>query len=125
MASKYSRRRRAAYAVATVFAILRDDGSVDLFIDSRKFSPGVAEHLGNGVAIQPPADFGPALEALGEGGLRCWPISTSAASFVFDRLKAGGAEIVNGADPCAMPKSCKNEVEVDGARAAHRGMAWR
>jgi Xaa-Pro aminopeptidase len=102
------------------FAILRDDGSVDLFIDSRKLSPGVAEHLGNGVAIQPPADFGPALEALGEGGRRVLADPTSAASFVFDRLKAGGAEIVNGADPCAMPKSCKNAVEVDGARAAHR-----
>lgn len=102
------------------FAILRDDGSVDLFIDSRKLSPGVAEHLGNGVAIQPPADFGPALEALGEGGRRVLADPTSAASFVFDRLKAGGAEIVNGTDPCAMPKSCKNETEVDGARAAHR-----
>ncbi len=102
------------------FAILRDDGSVDLFIDSRKLSPGVTEHLGNGVAIQPPTDFGPALEALGEGGRRVMADPTSAASFVFDRLKAGGAEIVKGDDPCAMPKACKNETEVDGARAAHR-----
>lgn len=102
------------------FAILRDDGSVDLFIDPRKLSPGVTEHLGNGVAIQPPADFGPALEMLGEGGRRVLADPTSAASFVFDRLKAGGADIVKGDDPCAMPKACKSDTEVDGARAAHR-----
>lgn len=102
------------------FAILRDDGSVDLFVDARKLSPGVTEHLGNGVAIQPPEDFGPALEALGKGGRRVMADPTGAASFVFDRLRAGGAEIVKGTDPCAMPKACKNETEVDGARAAHR-----
>ena len=46
------------------FAILRDDGSVRLFIDRRKLAPGLDRHLGNEVAIEPPGRLGPALDAL-------------------------------------------------------------
>jgi Xaa-Pro aminopeptidase len=114
------------------FAILRKDGSVDLFIDPRKLAPGLAAHLGNGVSVQHPSGFGAALEALGRGGARIQAEEASAASYVFDRLKAGGARIVNAADPCALPKACKNEVEIRGTRAAHtrdgaavtRFLAW-
>ena len=45
---------------------------------------------------------------------------SSAAAWIFDRLAAAGAEVMRGADPCALPKACKNAVEIDGARAAHR-----
>jgi Xaa-Pro aminopeptidase len=114
------------------FAIVRRDRTVDLFIDPRKLSPGLAEHLGNGVSVQHPSGFGAALEALGSGGARIQAEETSAASYVFDRLKAGGAKIVNAADPCALPKACKNDVEIAGTRRAHvrdgaavtRFLAW-
>ncbi|MGH7094677.1 MAG: M24 family metallopeptidase, partial [Stellaceae bacterium] len=39
---------------------------------------------------------------------------------VFDRLGAAGAPIHRAADPCLLPKACKNPVELDGTRAAHR-----
>jgi Xaa-Pro aminopeptidase len=45
---------------------------------------------------------------------------TSAAAAVVNRLLRAGAEIVKGSDPCALPKACKNPVEIDGTRAAHR-----
>jgi Xaa-Pro aminopeptidase len=114
------------------FAIVRKDGSVDLFIDPRKLAPGLAAHLGNGVSMQHPSGFGAALEALGQGGVRIQAEEASAASYVFDRLKAGGARIVNAADPCALPKACKNEIEIRGTRSAHtrdgaavtRFLAW-
>ena len=102
------------------FAVVRRDGSVELFIDPRKLAPGTAAHLGNGVSVQQPSGFGAALEALGKGGARIQAEETSAASYVFDRLRAGGAKIVNAADPCALPKACKNAVEIEGARQAHR-----
>src|SRR6266478_2472295 len=41
------------------FAILRQDGSVNLFIDSRKLAPGLDRHLGNAVTIEPPDRLGP------------------------------------------------------------------
>ena len=67
-----------------------------------------------------PDELGPALDALaGEGGL-VQADPASAASWIFDRLDAAGARIHRAADPCVLPKACKNMVEVDGTRAAHR-----
>ena len=40
--------------------------------------------------------------------------------WMVDRLTEGGAEVSRGADPCVLPKACKNAVELDGIRAAHR-----
>jgi Xaa-Pro aminopeptidase len=34
-------------------------------------------------------------------------------------LAEAGTEVVLAADPCALPKACKNPVELEGARAAH------
>jgi Xaa-Pro aminopeptidase len=102
------------------FAILRGDASVTLFIDRRKLAPGLDRHLGNGVTIATPDELGPALDLLaGEGG-RVQADPASAAAWVFDRLDVAGAKIHRAADPCVLPKACKNRVEVDGTRAAHR-----
>ena len=40
--------------------------------------------------------------------------------WMVDWLTDGGAEVIRGTDPCALPKACKNAVELDGIRAAHR-----
>ena len=102
------------------FAILRQDGAVTLFIDRRKLLPGLERHLGNRVTIEPPERLGPALDHLaGEGG-RVQADPATAASWVFDRLAAAGAKIHRSADPCLLPKSCKNAVEIAGTRDAHR-----
>src|SRR5262249_11992780 len=102
------------------FAVLRQDGSITLFIDRRKLAPGLDRHLGNGVTVLPPRELGPALDALaGEGG-RVQVDPATAASWIFDRLEATGAKIYRAADSCLLPKACKNPVEVDGTRAAHR-----
>ena len=105
--------------VALGFAILKADASVDLFVDPRKTSPTLTAHLGNAVSIAPPDAFAPALDSLGAEGARVLADPASAAAFVFDRLAAAGADIVRGADPCALPKACKNDVEIAGIRAAH------
>jgi len=102
------------------YAILRQDGSVTLFIDSRKLSRGLDRHLGNAVTVQSPDRLGPALDALAKEGGRVQADPASAASWVFDRLAVSGAAIHRAADPCQLPKACKNPVELDGTRAAHR-----
>jgi Xaa-Pro aminopeptidase len=101
-------------------AILRADGTADLFVDGRKLAPGTLEHLGNGVAVHPPDGFGPALDALGsvDGRVRVDPQTANA--WVFERLHRAGARIDRGEDPVALPRACKNAAELDGARAAHR-----
>src|SRR5204863_8539097 len=42
------------------FALLRQDGSVTLFIDRRKLAPGLDRHLGNSVTIESSDRLGPA-----------------------------------------------------------------
>ncbi|HEX6101914.1 MAG TPA: aminopeptidase P family N-terminal domain-containing protein, partial [Alphaproteobacteria bacterium] len=102
------------------FAILEADGRAKLFIDPRKLAPETRAHLGNEVAIETPDALGPALDALGVAGAKVLADPTSAAAWVFDRLAAGKARIVPADDPVQLIKACKNEVEVEGARKAHR-----
>jgi len=102
------------------FAILNQDGNVDLFMDRRKFVPGLETHLGNAVSVYPPEELGGVLDRLGGEKRRVLADPGSASAWLFDRLAAAGAEVVRGADPCALPKACKNAVEIEGMRAAHR-----
>jgi Xaa-Pro aminopeptidase len=101
------------------FAIVKADGVVTLFIDRRKLTPGLDLHLGNAVTVEAPDRLGPALDALVTAG-RVQVDPATGASWVFDRLARAGAQIHRAADPCMLPKACKNPVELDGTRAAHR-----
>jgi Xaa-Pro aminopeptidase len=102
------------------FALAHRDGTVDLFIDRMKLVPGLTEHLGPEVRIAAPEALGPALDHLGAAGKTVSADPAAAASWVFDRLGAAGARIRRAADPCQLPKACKNPIELEGARASHR-----
>jgi Xaa-Pro aminopeptidase len=102
------------------FALLAADGTVDWFVDRRKLAPGLEAHLGNGVALHPPEALGERLDALGGAGRPVLADPATAAAWIFQRLEAAGARVVEGADPCQLPKAKKNPVELDGIRAAHR-----
>jgi len=102
------------------FAILRHDGTVALFIDRRKLVFGIERHFGNEVTIEPPERLGPAIDALAAEGGRVQVDPATTASWIFDRLQAAGGKIYRAADPCLLPKACKNAIEIDGTRAAHR-----
>jgi len=118
--------------VALAFALLHADGRVELFIDARKLDAVARAHLGGEVAVREPGALAEALDSLGKRGARVLADPGSAAAFVFSRLRDAGARIVTGPDPCALPKACKNEVELRGAFAAHmrdgaaltRFLAW-
>ncbi|MDQ2105544.1 aminopeptidase P family protein, partial [Azospirillum isscasi] len=101
------------------FAILKDDGQVDLFIDRRKLAPGVESHLGNHVAVRAPDELGAALDGLGREGRKVMADPASTSAWIFDRLHMAGAKVERDPDPCALPKACKNAAELAGARAAH------
>src|ERR1700730_19414704 len=68
----------------------------------------------------PAEELGPALDAVaGESG-RVQVDPATAACWIFNRLEAAGARLHRAADPCLLPKACKNPVKLDGTRAAHR-----
>ncbi|MGH6904064.1 MAG: aminopeptidase P family N-terminal domain-containing protein, partial [Geminicoccaceae bacterium] len=101
------------------WAILRRDGTVDLFIEPVKLAAATRRHLGEKVAISPPEAFGAALEALGRSGATvqvdpgAGPVlerELGAPFAVIERLARGGAVLVRALDPCALPKAAKNPV---------------
>jgi Xaa-Pro aminopeptidase len=99
-------------------AILRADAGVDLFLDPARAGAAVREHLGNAVALRPPAEFGAALESLRGGRVRLDPDVTPA--WIARRLRDAGVDQTSDEDPCRMPRACKNNVEQENARAVHR-----
>jgi Xaa-Pro aminopeptidase len=99
------------------FAVLQRDASVDLFIDRRKLTPGLDAHLGPAVRIAAPETFGAFLEQLAASGKRVQADPANATAWVFDRL---GEAALRASDPCLLPKACKNPIELQGAREAHR-----
>ncbi len=100
------------------FALLAADGGVTWFLDAAKLLPETQAALDAGVRIEPPAAFGPALDAL--KGQRVLVDPASAPDWVFERLSAAGARVVEGDDPCQLPKAVKNAAEQAGTKAAHR-----
>ncbi|HEY1630138.1 MAG TPA: aminopeptidase P family protein [Rhizomicrobium sp.] len=99
------------------YAILNADGSVDWFVDGRKTSPELVQHLGNAVRVREPGEFVAALDAL--KGKTVVADANWTAAAAFDRLESAGAKIKRGVDPCQLPKACKNPVEIEGTRKAH------
>ena len=98
------------------FGVVHDSGAVALFLDPAKVGGETRAHLGEAVTIHPADGFGPALDAL-DG-----PVGVDRASapvWVSDRLRAAGVEVKWMRDPCVLPKACKTEAELAGARAAH------
>ncbi|WP_174300628.1 aminopeptidase P family protein [Caulobacter sp. S45] len=98
-------------------AILRTDGSARLFLDSQKLDPDMAAWLGNTVTLERPEALEPALRELAGRRVLIDPAQSSA--WYFEIVEAGGATVVRGPDPCALPRACKNAVEIEGARRAH------
>jgi Xaa-Pro aminopeptidase len=72
------------------------------------------------VRVLPPDSFQTALEHLGRDAKRVRLDSLSAPFLVWETLRDTGARPEFGADPCALPRACKNPVEMAGSRAAHR-----
>jgi Xaa-Pro aminopeptidase len=102
------------------FALIASSGSVLLFVDKKKTTPGLDQHLGKDVQILDPATLGPTLD---EWGSKKKHVSLDGArdpSWVFDRLHKAGAKISRQEDPCLLPKACKNKTEISGIRSAHR-----
>ncbi|GJL62759.1 MAG: Xaa-Pro aminopeptidase [Nitrospirales bacterium] len=112
--------------------ILYDDGLVRLFVQEQKLTPQILDHLGATVFPCSLDTFEHELEQLGQQRIRVLCDSKKTPSWILDRLKQYDARVVHGDDLCALPKACKNMVEIQGARNAHirdgvalcRFLAW-
>lgn len=99
-------------------AILNRDGTARLFLDPAKVTDELPAWLGNQVRLETPDDLPTALAEL--SGQRVLVDPSQSAAWYFDTLARAGAEVVRGEDPCALPRACKNRVEIEGTKEAHR-----
>ncbi|PJI91347.1 Xaa-Pro aminopeptidase [Yoonia maricola] len=114
--------------VPQAFAILYKDGRVDLFAGAGK-ADDILEHLGPDVTVH---DVDAFLGALGALKGQVLIDKRSCPDKVATVLKEAGCDVIAGQDPCILPKACKNDAEVAGAKAAHerdavamvRFLAW-
>lgn len=98
-------------------AILNSDGSARLFLDPEKVTPELRPWLGNEVRLETPSDLP---QALGElRGKRVLVDPAQSSAWYFEALAGAGATVLRGEDPCALPRACKNETEIEGSRKAH------
>ncbi|MGD9815388.1 MAG: aminopeptidase P family protein [Hyphomonadaceae bacterium] len=98
-------------------ALLRADGTADLFLAEEKVSPELRQWLGNEVAVKPSSELQPTLAGLRGKRVKLDPATASA--WYFKQLTDAGAEIVRGQDPVVLPRACKNAAEIEGSRKAH------
>ncbi|WP_309645662.1 aminopeptidase P family protein [Phenylobacterium sp.] len=99
-------------------AILNRDGTARLFLDPAKVGDDLRAWLGNEVRLETTDDLPAALVDL--KGKRVLVDPGQSSAWYFDALAKAGAEVVRGEDPCALPRACKNAVEIEGALEAHR-----
>ncbi|NQW01379.1 MAG: aminopeptidase P family protein [Rhodospirillales bacterium] len=117
---------------ALSFALLNADGTAEWFVDQRKLTKSVKNHLGNGVTVRNPDDLGPALRALAANGATVLLSPSEHPAWVFQQFDDRDGQVVRGSDPCQLKKAVKNATEISGIRNAHvrdgvavcRFLAW-
>ncbi|MFY9287599.1 MAG: aminopeptidase P family protein [Alphaproteobacteria bacterium] len=102
------------------FAIIRASSRVKWFVDGRKVTGGLQDHLTSQVDIEDPKQFPYALDQLANEKQPVRIDPTEAASWILERLKAAKVQLDLGEDLCVLPKACKNQIELEGMRSAHR-----
>jgi Xaa-Pro aminopeptidase len=101
-------------------AVIYDTAGVEWFVEARKVSEAIPDHVSDEVTLCSPQDFPATLDHLATFEKPVLVDPTQAAIWITDRLRAANAKIEFGEDPCDLPRAKKNSVELDGIRAAHR-----
>ena len=103
--------------VTHAFALMHADETADLFINAAKINDEIREALGNAVRVRPREEFYVAMGEMASAGKSVLVDKVTNNAKVFNALE--GATLVEGDDPCILPKAIKNDVEMQGAKDAH------
>ncbi len=104
--------------IALAFGLLRRDATATIFIDPSRVPAETRAHLGDAVSILPREHMPAALAELSAKRVQLDP--ATAPVWFTQTLQEIGATVVNGDDPCVLPRAIKNPAEQAGARAAHQ-----
>ena len=95
-------------------AIIDASGKVTLFVDARRVSANLREHLGDDVTISSPLD-----NSILWYDKKILFSPHNLSVFLADFLEKSGVILQDGDDPCILPKAIKNSVEIAGMKACH------
>src|SRR5262245_57995414 len=101
------------------YAIMPREGRASIYIDARKLTNEVRSQLEVLADVLEENDFSRALAELAAKKSTIRLDQASAADAIARIIRTAGGKPVTGADPTALMKAVKNDVEIAGARAAH------
>jgi Xaa-Pro aminopeptidase len=104
--------------VPLAFAIVHATGKAELFASPTRASTQTRKAIGSRVSFRAPTEMAVSLKALGRKKFSVLLDGAKVPHAVAQTLKDSGAKIIEGNDPCTLPKAQKNKVEQQGARAA-------
>jgi Xaa-Pro aminopeptidase len=102
------------------YALVPKSGRPTLFIDHRKLSNSVRDHLEQTATVVEPAALTTKLVELSKCGASIALDSATAADALTRLITSAGGKAIRGTDPVALLKAVKNEAEIAGTRTAHR-----
>lgn len=100
-------------------AIIKADGSAELFLDQRKTGIEVEAYLGQMCRQLDPQRLVAHLEGLAVDGGRILVDPDLAPFALVELIRGHGGTVVAGADPAKIARAVKNSVELNGSAAAH------
>lgn len=102
---------------ALSFAIVHKTGEIDWFIDPEKITELVQKELGDNIFIHPVAEMKERLKKL---ATYCLMLDPKTAPYWFYQVaNEYNISLTSATDPVQLPKSQKNEVEIENNRKAH------
>src|SRR3984885_7930615 len=102
------------------YALVPKSGRPTLFIDHRKLSNSVRDHLEQTVTVVEPGALTAKLIELSKSGASIALDSATAADALTRLISSAGGKPVRGSDPVSLLKAVKNDTEIAGTKAAHR-----
>ncbi|MGO9359054.1 MAG: M24 family metallopeptidase [Xanthobacteraceae bacterium] len=101
------------------YALIPREGRPTLFVDGRKLSNQVRDHLEASADVVEPDMLTARLGDLAGRGAAIGLDSATAADALSRLVSGAGGKAVRGTDPVALLKAVKNAAEIAGSRAAH------
>jgi len=102
------------------YALVPKSGRPTLFIDHRKLSNSVRDHLEQTADIAEPGALTAKLIELSKSGASIALDAATSADALTRLISSAGGKPVRGADPVSLLKAVKNDTEIAGTRTAHR-----
>lgn len=113
-------------------AVLAKDGTMTFFTDLDKIPTGFSDHVGTGVHLVAEDESTAYYQQLGQQELTVLADPETTNAFSQLTAQRAGATLIAGPDPVALPKACKNSIELLGMQQSHirdgaaeiRFLAW-